>query len=185
MKRLQIPATEKHPELVVLVDDDIAERIAVAAWAGRNLTGSWLRDHYRVQLGGRSLARLIMDAPAGTDVDHANGDTLDNQRGNLRVCTRQQNLQNRRGWSSTGFKGVRYRKARPGKTRECYEAWVGVDGRHVYAGRARSPEDAARLYDIAAVEHFGEFARLNFPAPRRTVAGHRGDRHLEILTSGG
>jgi hypothetical protein len=173
MKKLQIPATEKHPDLTVLVDDDTAEKLEAAAWAGRNLRAARERDGYRLYVGAKTLARLIMEAPPGTDVDHANGDTLDNQRGNLRVCTRQQNLQNRRGWSSTGFKGVRYRKARPGKTRECYEAWIGVDGRHVYAGRARTPEDAARLYDQAAVEHFGEFARLNFPSKRRTVAGRR------------
>lgn len=173
MKRLRIPATAKHLELTVLVDDDIAERIEAAAWAGRHLTAARGKHGYRVALGGRNLARMVMDAPPGMDVDHADGDTLDNRREKLRVCTRQQNLRNRRGWSSTGFKGVRYRKARPGKTPECYEAWIGVNGRHVYAGRARTPEDAARLYDHAAREYSGEFARLNFPPKRRTVAGRR------------
>jgi hypothetical protein len=179
MRKLQVKATDKHPELTVLVDDDIAELIAGAAWAGQNLTAYWCPGrhhqdgHYAVVVGTRPLARLIMGNPRGLDVDHKNRDTLDNRRENLRVCTRQQNLRNRRGWSSTGYKGVRYRKARTGKGRECYEAWIGVDGRHVYLGRGRTPEEAARLYDHAARERFGEFAYLNFPDTprrRRTVA---------------
>ena len=44
----------------------------------------------------RRLHREIMNAPKGLLVDHANGDTLDNRRANLRLATHFQNTCNRR-----------------------------------------------------------------------------------------
>lgn len=173
MHEITLPETKKRPALTVLVDDDTALKLAGlpmhATW-NTNANAWYVQvvpaPHERI-----ALARWIMDAGPDDDVDHANHDTLDNQRSNLRVASRQQNLQNRRGWSSTGFKGVRHRKGRPAKyEKEHWEAWIGIDGQHVYVGRADTPEAAARLYDEAALKHFGEFAHLNFPPrKRRTV----------------
>lgn len=42
-------------------------------------------------------------------------------------------------------------------------ARIVVDGKKLYLGQFSDPEDAARAYDAAADQHFGEFARLNFP----------------------
>lgn len=108
------------------------------------------------------LHRWLLDAPEGMDVDHKNGDGFDNRRSNLRLATRSQNLANRRGWSNlTQYKGIRYKPARPGKGPECWEAYVGFEGRKVYAGRARTEVEAARLYNKKALELYGEFALLN------------------------
>lgn len=41
------------------------------------------------------LHRLITNAPSGTEVDHRNGDTLDNRRENLGVVSKAENLSNR------------------------------------------------------------------------------------------
>ena len=55
------------------------------------------------------LHRLIVNAPSGYEVDHINGDRLDNRRANLRLVTRSQNEQNKhfaRSDSRTGIRGV-------------------------------------------------------------------------------
>src|SRR3990167_5170730 len=43
------------------------------------------------------MAREILNVPDGMMVDHISGETLDNRRCNLRVCTRGQNTRNCRG----------------------------------------------------------------------------------------
>lgn len=89
-------------------------------------------------------------------IDHINGDTLDNRRENLRICSRRENQGNRvvRPDSSTGYKGVFP------KTKNRWIAKVNTSP----LGFFKSPEEAARAYDAAALERWGTFARLNFPA---------------------
>jgi hypothetical protein len=151
------------PGVRVLVDDDVAELLKYA-----HITVRWsstTKAYYafvRTTAGTKRLSRLVIDVPDGMQVDHINRNTLDERRANLRAATRAQNLRNRRDWSATGYKGVRYRKARPGKGREHYEAWINVDKQRIYLDRSKTPEGAARLYDAAAREYFGEFALPNF-----------------------
>jgi len=60
------------------------------------------------------IHRLLTEAPQGLEVDHINGDSLDNRRSNLRVVTRAQNSQNRRGAdrdSRSGIRGVRMHRS--------------------------------------------------------------------------
>lgn len=124
-----------------LVDDDVYD------WARRE---SWLatRDFYvwrSRRVSGRwttvRLHRLIVAAPSGTEVDHINGDTLDNRRGNLRITTRSQNMQNvhrARCDSTTGARGVELHR-RSGK----YYAYLYLQGRKKYLGSAASIDAAA------------------------------------------
>lgn len=91
-------------------------------------------------------------------VDHINGDGLDNRRANLRAATPAQNAANQRlsSRSTSGFKGVTRQGSR-------WRAYIAPGGRTLWLGTFDSPEAAARAYDEAAIEHFGEFARTNFP----------------------
>lgn len=114
-----------------------------------------------------TLARLILDAPPEMEADHINGDTLDNRRSNLRLCSRSQNTMNR-GRSGvanpTGFRGVR--PAYAGK-------WIAVIREHKrshHLGTFDNERDAAKAYDAAARRLHGEFARPNFPASPEEVA---------------
>jgi excisionase family DNA binding protein len=61
------------------------------------------------------MHRLIAGAARGEEVDHKDGDGLNNRRVNLRICTRRQNNMNRKKGSgcSSNFKGVSYFKRHP------------------------------------------------------------------------
>lgn len=109
--------------------------------------------------GGRAdptmayMHRLILDAPEGTLIDHWNRDTLDNRRINLRVATKKQNGANMRRGS--GYKGVTLSKGK-------WRAQISCDYENHYLGTFDTAEAAARAYDVAALERFGDFAALNF-----------------------
>jgi len=106
------------------------------------------------------MHRLIMKPRKGKVVDHADGNRSNNCRANLRVCTHsenQRNMRKQRGARSQ-FKGVYYNPQR-----HTIFAQLFVDGRSRRLGRFENEVDAARAYDHAAVEAFGEFARVNFP----------------------
>lgn len=107
------------------------------------------------------LHQLTAGAVAGEEVDHKNGDTLDNRRDNLRACKHSENGRNLKKWStptSSCYKGVSFHK-QSGKWR----AYITLKGKQKYLGGFVIEEEAADAYDNAAAEFFGEFARLNFP----------------------
>lgn len=93
-------------------------------------------------------------------VDHQNGNGLDNRRSNLREATVAQNSANSRlsRRSTSGFKGVTWYK-------RCsrWRAHIKVDQKQRHLGYFDDPTAAAKAYDAAALDVFGDFARLNFP----------------------
>ena len=89
-------------------------------------------------------------------VDHKDGNGLNNQRSNLRICNRNQNGFNRGSDKNTSskHKGICWYKIT--------SKWVArINGKHL--GYFKSEESAAREYDKAAIEIHGDFAKLNFP----------------------
>lgn len=154
---------------VALVDDEDYELVSQYRWfavcGGSDRKGPEQdRRYYAVGYrpgGGRrgprvQMHRLISGNPVGLVVDHANQNTFDNRRANLRVCTQKQNLGNRKisKRNTSGFTGVG-KKTPNGLYRACIAKQ--------YIGSFQTPEEAARAYDSAAIERWGEFARPNFP----------------------
>lgn len=116
----------------------------------------------RASGGRRYLAMHTLIAArmglSSLQVDHRNGNGLDNRRRNLRPATSRQNAWNRGPQSNNvvGLKGVT-RITKTGR----YRASIRVNGRQRHLGCFATAEEAARAYDKAARFHFGEFARLN------------------------
>lgn len=93
------------------------------------------------------------------EVDHQNGDSLDNRRDNLRWCKHADNAKNLKKWSSptsSAYKGVSLHK-QTGKWR----AYITLGAKQKSLGCFDNEIEAARAYDTAAKDLFGEFARLN------------------------
>lgn len=101
------------------------------------------------------MHRVIMGAPQGVLVDHKNHDTLDNRRSNLRLCTNQQNQQNRRlsKGNTSGFKGVSWHRG----TKK-WAARIRVGGKQKTIGYFSDPKEAANAYVDWAEIHHKEFA---------------------------
>ncbi len=161
MKQIQLTQNQ-----YAMVNDEDFEELSKHRWyalklcyggfaAGRN-------DPIDEKKGKREIIlmpRQIMNAPEGMDIDHQNHDTLDNRKENLRICTRSQNLANRgkqRNCSSK-FKGVSWNKDNTN-----WRVQIQKDGKQHYLASCDSEIEAAKVYDEAAIKHFGEFAYLNF-----------------------
>lgn len=159
-----IPLLPLESGLVALVDMEDFDALACHDWralkSNPNGRTTYAVRYHRHGSDPRNvyMHRQILGLADDEAVDHINANGLDNRRCNLRVATDSQNMANRRKRNdrecSSQFKGVSRTgtKARP---------WVAlICGK--YLGSFVNEEDAARAYDTAAVEKWGEFARTNF-----------------------
>lgn len=107
------------------------------------------------------MHRLIMNPSPSQDVDHINGNGLDNRKSNLRCCSRSQNMANSgiRSHNTSGYKGVSW-----DKFRNKWKASMTYNGKTLFLARTDDPIEAAKIYDRKALELHGEFARVNFPS---------------------
>lgn len=148
-KEITVNGKGKIKASALLSDCDIA-RVCGHSW--------YINTHGYIQetRTGLLLHRLVMNAPKGVQVDHINGDKLDNRRENLRLCDNTQNSHNqqRHVAGQSKYKGVR----RNGKR---WQAQIAIFGIHKTLGTHDTEAEAALAYNAAARHHFGVFARLN------------------------
>lgn len=151
-------------DLKILVDEDDYHRFAWLNWylndngyvvmdvpkPKRNLFPAKVRLH-----------RLIIAAPSGMDVDHINGNKLDNRKSNLRVCTRSENLQNKeQGWTDPHrLKGAYLNK----RSKEFpYMSSIQIPGsspkKSKYLGVFKTEIEAHEAYMKASLELHGEYS---------------------------
>ena len=92
------------------------------------------------------------------EVDHRNGNKLDNRKSNLRICSRSENQMNRgkQKNNTSGFKGVSQIKMN-----QKWVAYIKVNYKRIYIGCFLKKVDAARAYNMAALKYHGEFGLLN------------------------
>lgn len=116
------------------------------------------------RIGGKlvSMHRFLMNPPKAMQVDHINGNTLDNRRANLRICTNAENNSNKSKHrdNRSGFKGVYYFSWGNRKNRWC--ARLSHLGKNTHIGYFKTKKEAAIAYDKFAKKIHGEFASTNF-----------------------
>lgn len=132
-------------------------------------TGYW-----RIRIDGQAImshhvAYALMTGVWPERLDHRYGKENGNRWENLRPSTQSQNMGNigRPAHNTSGVKGVSLHKA-TGK----WQAQIGINGKRTWLGCRDTKEEAAELYEAAAIEHFGEFARSeNFPIAKMQAKG--------------
>jgi hypothetical protein len=156
-----IPLTRGY---VTLVDDEDYDRLSAFGWHSKIQGERKIIYASRLEKDSSGVWRtinmhsFIMGQPW---IDHADHDGLNNQRYNLRPATRSQNCGNRRKQlrpSSSRWKGVCWDRPK-GK----WAAYIGVNSKLKHLGYFADEADAATVYNFAALEHFGEFAKFNQP----------------------
>lgn len=150
--------SKKYGTHTVLLDEEDASVLKYRWYLSFHKDGS---PKYVMASGKptKYLHREIMKPPVGYEIDHINGNKLDNRRSNLRICKRSENLRNRSPFSSKStYKGVENQKG--GKS---WRAAITYDGIFIYTKSFDTEVEAARAYDKLASKLYGEFAKLNFP----------------------
>lgn len=140
----------------VLVDDEDYDELSQYKWTdAKGYAFRWTGRPNRARI---YMHRFLKSAGEGQLVDHVNGDTLDNRKENLRLCTYSQNNMNKslQSNSTSGLKGAYYHKP-SGKWR----AQIRKDKTSIHLGYFGSATDAHEAYKAAATEMFGVFARYN------------------------
>lgn len=158
---IEIPLTKGQVAWISPDDADLAD----LKWcvSGNRGSGYAARNQFVPSAGYRkmvSLHRIILERTVsrslvkGEQVDHINGNSLDNRRENLRIATVGQNLRNtkKRTTNTSGYKGV------------CWIKKLGVwrakikYNHHTYnLGYFKTPEEAYAAYCAKGRELHGEF----------------------------
>lgn len=132
-----------------LIDDEDFVKVSAHRW-------HYARGYaHNAQVG--ALHRFVIGAPKGRNVDHINGDPLDNRKENLRLATHGQNMMNKHvAWGLSKYKGVIWNKKQ--------SSWlvrVAANGGREFVGAFRDEIEAAKAYNDAALRLHGEYAALN------------------------
>jgi len=152
----------------ILVDDEDISRIQERHWY---VNKAQVRKHnlyyfYNDRICNSkketiTLHRYIFGAVKGDgySIDHVNGNTLDCRKENLRRCLNRDNVKNsrKRIVASSHYKGISWHTQA-----KKWEVGIISAGKSYYLGLHDNEMVAARIYDMAALHFFGEYASINF-----------------------
>jgi len=144
-----------------LVDDEDYDRlVAMGKW---HVCAGYASKAGKKSQGQQGMCiymhRFIMSAQKGVEIDHINGDRLDNRKCNLRLCSHLENLKNQptaRKNNTSGFKGVCWNKVL-----NKWQSNIMLNGKSTHLGVFMCKIEAAKAYNAAAVQFHGEFANIN------------------------
>lgn len=100
------------------------------------------------------LHRQIMQPTGSIIVDHKDGDGLNCQRYNMRVCSYSDNMRNSSCKLNNKGTSMNWCKTK-------FTSQIHIKGKKIHLGCFNSEVEAAEAYNVAALKYFGEFAKLN------------------------
>lgn len=161
-KQVEHPYHRRVPNDIKLVDD---HAVLVTRDNDGEITGEFLIDcddilslsklkftrsggYAHNSISQQLLHRVITGAKPGDVVDHINGNTLDNRKGNLRITDNKNNCRNNKG------KGVSFRA-----DRNKWRAYITVDRKQISLGLFDTEEEALVARKGGELEYYGEYSK--------------------------
>jgi len=148
-----------------MVDDDIFDFLNQWKWYANKTNKTYYAGRIicKPQRTCIKMHRLIMGSPIGMEVDHIDHNGLNNQRHNLRNCTRGENQKNKNKRTNSEYIGLSHFSCNyKGRKYNYIKASIMSNRKKIHIGCFKTEEEAARAYDKKAKELHGEFANLNF-----------------------
>lgn len=153
-----------------IVDDEDFERVSALNWCvlGNKRSKSvyaykkvWQKDS-KSEISLRMHNFILGDIEKGKEVDHINGNTLDNRKSNLRAVSHMENLWNAklRKDNKHGKRGIYSVAGASGKTKKRWYSQIAHKGKVYYLGIYTTKEEAGRAYENKAKELRGDFLRI-------------------------
>ena len=155
----EIPLTKGQVAIVDAADyEALAQHKWCALWIKDTKTFYAIRNLpmvNRKRQGMVLMHREILQAPRGSQVDHRDGDGLNNRRANIRLATKAQNMWNMKTPASntSGLKGASYNKRD-----RTWDSRIKREGRQYCLGSFSTAGEAHAAYVEAAKRLHGEFA---------------------------
>lgn len=145
----------------VKVDDEDYQKLSAFKWSRTISGGGNIYARRTVKGGTVPMHREILGLKTGEKVfvDHINGDGLDNRKENLRLCSRAENNKNRRNRKTGNDKYMGIYREKSGI--KIWRATIKHNNKSIYLGHHATEEEAAHVYNVAALKYHGEFAALN------------------------
>ena len=189
MKKIPLSGKRGEGKYVLVDDEDYDKVMDGRTW---NLDGDGYARRHKLlkddpKRGAELMHRFIVgeeNIPKGKQVDHNNGNRLDNRRDNLRICTCAQNSHNS---SKPKMKNNSDRRSQFKGVRECakkgrYQSRIRCDNKSYHIGVYDYEVDAAIAYNRTALSLFGDFASINtVPVPSCVSAGILNDLYGKYI----
>jgi hypothetical protein len=152
---------------IAVVDKEDSWLLEQYKWSatGISLDGHWYAKsrRYAEETGKSNQLHRAVTGHKWEMVDHANNWGHDCRKSNLREANSITNNRNRRRRISVGANGSRFKGV--SRSLKKWKALISIDGQRVYLGTFSDEVSAACAYNLAAIEHHGEFASLNQIGP--------------------
>ena len=153
----KIPLTQGK---FAVVDNEDFKWLNKHKWCAHKRGNTWYAERGK-QINGKVkmllMHREILKPKNKEQIDHINGNGLDNRKNNLRFCTVSQNKMNTNcQYGTSKYKGVYW-----DKNKKKWRACMGLNNKKIFLGTFQIEKDAAKAYNTAAKANYGEFAKLN------------------------
>jgi hypothetical protein len=140
-----------------ICDDEDYDRLIKHGWVYQ--PGRFGEEYARacIKQKGILMHRFILNPPKYMEIDHVNGNGLDNRKCNIRICTHAENMRNRKNQSNntSGHKGVHW-----DKQKNKWLVYAGKNNKRYYGGTYENIVDACSAQDKLSIKLYGEFARI-------------------------